>query len=133
MLLLQFSVELNNMSLAWSSYHSPKASDAKAQASNAGKRGMAGNARGNLRPPACRQNLVSWTLSIVTLPVPKKNPGKRMMIAHIRQMHQQLLVDCKQARALRKKASNKLDDGVDVTHAHGCIGLYAATPVCYVA
>ncbi len=56
---------------------------------------VAGSARGIRRPPASHQNLVSWTLSIVTLPVPQNPPGKRMMSMHIRQMHQQLLADSK--------------------------------------
>jgi len=95
------------MSRAWSSYHSPKASDARTQTSNAGKKGMAGSARGSGRPPACHQNLVSLTLSTVTLPV-AKIPGKRMMIMHITQMHQQLLTGCKEAFARSKLQATNL-------------------------
>ncbi len=47
----------------------------------------------------------------------KRNPGKRVMIMHIRQMYQQLLAGCKEARALTKKQGTNLMM-VLISHMH---------------
>lgn len=98
---------------------------------------MTGSARGNRRSPACHQNPVFLTLSIVTLPVAPKILVTRDDYAHQADVS---AASCWLQRSMctNKKAGNRLDDDVDVTHAqftyaHLCVGLYAATPVCYAA